>query len=187
MTNTWRNRIVGEGEQPAGQFLANPHNWRLHPRHQQDALKGTLDELGWIQRVIVNRRSGHVVDGHARITLALRQGEDTPVPYLEVDLSDEEERLALATLDPISALAATDGAKLDELLQGVNSGDAAVQQMLAELAEDAGIVPLEAKTAEAEQVPEQWMVLVTCDGEQQQTELLEQLAAEGYQCRALVS
>ena len=34
----WRNRIVGHGEEPPEQLLANPANWRLHPTEQQRAL-----------------------------------------------------------------------------------------------------------------------------------------------------
>lgn len=126
----------------AGQFMANPLNWRLHPQFQQDALSGALDELGWIDEVTVNKRTGRVVDGHLRVTLALREGDAEPVPYKEVDLSEEEEALALATRDPIAALAATDSGQLAELMQQVSSGDAALQQLLDELAFDAEMTGL---------------------------------------------
>ena len=36
-------------------------------------------------------------------------------------------------------------------------------------------------------VPEQWLVLVTCRDEKQQVELLERFGREGVECRALVS
>lgn len=138
----WKNRIVGHGTMAAGQFMANPLNWRLHPQFQQDALSGALDELGWIDEVTVNKRTGRVVDGHLRVTLALRQSDAEPVPYKEVDLSEEEEALALATRDPIAALAATDSGQLAELMQQVSSGDAALQQLLDELAFDAEMTGL---------------------------------------------
>lgn len=93
----WRNRITGSGEEAPDQLLANPANWRIHPKAQQDALAGALDQVGWVQQVLVNRRSGFVVDGHARVALALRRGEPT-VPVLYVDLEPEEEALVLATL-----------------------------------------------------------------------------------------
>jgi hypothetical protein len=57
------------------QLLANPANWRIHPQAQQDALAGALDQVGWVQQVLVNQRSGFVVDGHARVALALSRGE----------------------------------------------------------------------------------------------------------------
>ena len=70
----WRNRIIASGEEAPDQLLANPANWRIHPKAQQDALSGALDAVGWVQQVLVNRRSGFVVDGHARVALALSRG-----------------------------------------------------------------------------------------------------------------
>ena len=42
-TTAWRNRIIGSGEEAPDQLLANPANWRIHPKAQQDALAGALD------------------------------------------------------------------------------------------------------------------------------------------------
>lgn len=114
---TWQNRIVGEGVEEAGQLLANPANWRIHPSAQRDALRSVLGEVGWVQRVIVNRVTGHVVDGHLRVEEALARGEAEPVPVVYVELTPDEEAAVLATLDPIAALAATDHAKLSALHQ----------------------------------------------------------------------
>ena len=141
MTSTkWKNRIAGYGEEAPDQLLANPFNFRVHPKRQQDALTGALDEIGWIQDIVVNRVTGHVLDGHLRIALSLRKGEAT-VPVKYIDLTEDEEKLALAIFDPITNMAETDAAILDELLQDVNTGEAALQALLATLAEDAGIVP----------------------------------------------
>lgn len=140
MTGAWRNRIVATGEEAPDQLLANPRNFRTHPGAQQDALVGVLSEVGGVQQVVVNRRSGHLIDGHLRVTLALRRNEPT-IPVVYVDLDEAEEALILATLDPIAALAATDAEKLDALLREVSTGEAAVQAMLDQLAQEAGIVP----------------------------------------------
>jgi len=59
LKKNWRNRIVGTGEEAPDQLLANPGNWRIHPRAQQEALSDALEELGWIQQVVVNPRTGH--------------------------------------------------------------------------------------------------------------------------------
>src|SRR3990170_3494486 len=93
----WRSRIVGSGEEAPDQLLANPANWRIHPKAQQEALAGVLGQVGWVQQVLVNRRTGHVVDGHLRVALALRQEAPT-VPVLYVELSEAEEKLVLAAL-----------------------------------------------------------------------------------------
>jgi hypothetical protein len=111
----WQSRIVGHGEEAPDQLLANPKNWRIHPKSQQSAMEAVLDKVGWVQDVIVNRQTGNMIDGHMRVSLADRRNEKT-VPVVYVDLSPEEEDLVLATLDPLGDLAATDRAQLSELL-----------------------------------------------------------------------
>jgi hypothetical protein len=114
-----RSRIVGHGEESPDQLLANPLNWRIHPKHQQDAMSGVLQEIGWVQSVIVNRTTGNLVDGHMRVSLALRE-ELASIPVVYVELSPDEEATVLATLDPLGAAAVTDKEKLAELLQDVS-------------------------------------------------------------------
>lgn len=64
---SWQNRIVGAGTEKASALVANPHNWRLHPKKQQETLATVLAEVGWVQDVIVNRTTGRLVDGHLRV------------------------------------------------------------------------------------------------------------------------
>src|ERR1035437_4286085 len=132
-TVPWRSRIVGSGEEAPDQLVVNPLNWRTHPGPQRDALRGSLTEVGWVQQILVNRQSGHVVDGHARVEEALTRGEPT-VPGLYVDLDPEEEALVLATLDPIGAMATADTEKLEALLAGISVDDAGLLALLADLA-----------------------------------------------------
>jgi hypothetical protein len=56
-----------------------------------------------------------------------------------VDLSEDEERLVLATLDPLAAMATADQTKLEELLRDLTPSDDALRAMIAELAEEHGI------------------------------------------------
>lgn len=133
----FRNRIIGYATKPADQFTANPLNYRKHPQRQRDAVNASLRELGWISTVIENVTTGNVIDGHERIWNALQRNED--VPYLQVELSEAEERLALAVFDPITNMAETDAQILDDLLREVNTGEAALQQLLAEMADTAGL------------------------------------------------
>lgn len=136
----WKNRIVGYSDEPPDQLLASPWNWRVHPKNQQDALQGALSEIGMIQNVICNRTTGHVVDGHLRISLALRT-EQPFVPVTWVELSEEEERMALLTIDPLSAMAVADTTLLDQLLREVQTADEDLMTMLAELAASTGLYP----------------------------------------------
>ncbi len=138
MTTAWRNRIVGSGEEPPEQLLANPANWRTHPREQQAALAGALAEVGWVGQVLVNRTTGHVVDGHLRVELAISRGEPR-VPVLYVELTEAEEHLVLATLDPLAAMATAEKDALAALLADLETGDAALARMLADLADSHAI------------------------------------------------
>jgi DNA modification methylase len=120
----WLNRIVSHGEEPPEQLPANPLNWRLHGASQQKALSQVLGEVGLVQSVIVNRTTGRLIDGHLRVELAKAAGQPT-VPVVYVELTDEEERVVLASLDPIAAMADADRGKLAELLGGIENPELA--------------------------------------------------------------
>lgn len=135
----WRNRIVRHDLVDPRSLKPHSLNWRKHPVFQQDALRGVLREVGLVQDVIVTE-NGTILDGHLRVELAL-QDEQGEIPVKYVDLTEDEERMVLVTLDPMAALAETDAPKLRELLESVNSGEAAVQQMLSNLAETTNLIP----------------------------------------------
>lgn len=138
--NAWENRIVGWDVVEPDQLLANPKNFRRHPNAQREALRGSLNELGIIAPVIVNRLTGFVLDGHARVEEYITAGvKEVPVGYVEIP--PEKEALALLSLDPIAAMAEADTEALDSLLREVSTSEAGLQAMLAGLAEDAGLVP----------------------------------------------
>jgi DNA modification methylase len=103
----WRSRIVGYGEESPEQLLANPFNFRAHTALQEKALSGVLREVGIVQNVLVNRTTGHMMDGHLRAAMAISD-EQPKVPITYVELTEEEEKLVLATFDPIGAMAGKD-------------------------------------------------------------------------------
>jgi hypothetical protein len=125
----WQNRIVGTGEEAPDQLVANPRNFRIHSHLQEGTIKGVLKEVGWVDHVIVNQRTGFLVDGHARVLVALDENEPT-VPVSYVDLTDEEEALILATFDPLGAMAGIDADKHVELLEEVDTDDLYVLELL---------------------------------------------------------
>lgn len=128
----WRNRIVGSGELLVQDALFNPDNWRIHPRQQQEAVEEVLDKVGWVQQVVVNKRTNRLVDGHLRVTLADRRGEAV-VPCIFVDLTEEEEKLVLASLDSTTSLAVPDSDKLNELIESIGVQEGALGELFASL------------------------------------------------------
>lgn len=129
----WRSRIKRTGTIDPAELVTNPANWRQHPLHQRDALRELLGSVGWVQGVVVNERSGRMVDGHLRAELAV-EDQAAEIPVVWVDLSDDEERLVLAALDPIGDLAVADSEALAALLAQIESPSEALQGLFDDLA-----------------------------------------------------
>ena len=142
LSSRWRDRVVGTGMADPKQLKRHPLNWRLHSDFQADALKGLLNQVGWIhQAAVVNKRTGRIVDGHLRVELAVKNAEpEIPVTY--VDLSEEEEALALAALDSITALANPDDAKLREVLSQAQATDPLLAGFLETLDQEQALTSL---------------------------------------------
>lgn len=135
----WQSRIIGLEYIPANQLLAHPNNARRHPGRQRDALRGSLDTLGWYDAVIYNRKTGYLIDGHARVEEQLTKDDSAAIPALVVELDEHEEAQALASHDFIAYMAEYDRDALDTLLRDVQSDDARVQALMGELAEGNGL------------------------------------------------
>jgi hypothetical protein len=118
----WRNRVVDAGEADPNSLVANPRNWRKHTDQQSKRLEAVLEQIGWVSEVIVNKTTGHLVDGHLRVGLAVARGEGS-VPVTYVDLTVDEEAVVLASLDPLSALAIRDDAAVYGLLADIEAAD----------------------------------------------------------------
>ena len=132
--------------------MPNPRNWRSHPAEQQRALAGALGEVGWVAELLVNRTTGHVVDGHLRIELALARHETT-VPVTYVELSEDEERLVLASLDPLAAMATAEQEQLAALLAGLDPADEALRALLDDLAREYRLDDLRKGLVDPDDVP----------------------------------
>ncbi|OGT57682.1 MAG: hypothetical protein A3E01_02790 [Gammaproteobacteria bacterium RIFCSPHIGHO2_12_FULL_63_22] len=140
-----RDRIVDFRRVKAGMLIPNEKNWRKHGEKQRAAMAGILREVGYVDALMVRETdAGYVLlDGHLRAETT----PDQEVPVLVVDLTQAEADLVLATFDPIAALAETGAAELDALIREIDTGDEALAELVAGMAEDAGIVPPDAKYA----------------------------------------
>jgi DNA modification methylase len=132
-----RDRIKELRRVKASEILPNPANWRTHPKAQQDAMRGILAEVGIADALLVRETPAglQLIDGHLRADVA----PDSEWPVLVLDVDDKEAAKLLATVDPLAAMAETDPEKLAELLRQIDTDSEALQQMLAELADEAGL------------------------------------------------
>jgi len=126
------------------QLLANPFNFRIHPAYQQEALADILGEVGWVTTIIVNRTTGHVLDGHLRVSEAIKHGEaEIPVTYVE--LTEQEELEILATFDPIKELAGKTKKRAQALAERVRANTDALRQLVESLKPPLDVTKREAK------------------------------------------
>ena len=134
MTNL-RDRVVELRKVPANTIRPNPWNWRLHPQAQRDALTEIVEEIGFAGALIARETPDglELVDGHLRQDMS----KDELVPVLIVDMTEEEVRRLLATLDPIGAMAQTDVIALTALLDTLDVSGEATIEMLDDLVKDA--------------------------------------------------
>lgn len=133
-----RNRIMEQRLVHPDEVAFNPRNWRVHPQHQRDALRGVLAEVGIVAPVIAyhSERAGGrlmLVDGHERMTVGV------PFPCVILDVDDAEADKLLATFDPITSLATANAKALEELVGSFELDSQAIAEMLESLIKDAEV------------------------------------------------
>ena len=127
-----RDRIKELRRVKASQLRPHPQNWRTHPKTQQDALRGVLAEVGYVDALLARELPDgtlELIDGHLRAETT----PDVEVPVLIVDLDDAEAAKLLALHDPLAGLAETDNDVLGELLQQIETDNETVQTLLDEM------------------------------------------------------
>jgi hypothetical protein len=180
-----RDRIKELRRVRAAELRPNPRNWRVHPAHQQDALRGVLAEIGYADALLARELPDGtllLVDGHLR-------AETTPeciVPVLVLDVNEQEADKILLTHDPLAGMATVSDERLRALLASVQTESEAVRGLLGRLAKEAGanVVP-DVVEQPAVQIPESYQVVVECRDEEDQRMVFERMRAEGYRCRVL--
>jgi ParB-like chromosome segregation protein Spo0J len=180
-----RDRIKQFRRVPARALKPNPRNWRTHPQHQRDALRGVLAEIGYADALLVRELPGgelELLDGHLRAETT----PDADVPVLILDLDDREAAMLLAVLDPLAGQAETNRQALADLLDDVQTDNAALRALLDETLAAAGNTPeIEPGEPHEVDIPSVFQVVVECRDEADQRAVYERLKAEGLRCRLL--
>jgi hypothetical protein len=181
-----RTRIKSHRRVRAGDLVPHEFNFRTHPGHQHAALKALYREVGFARSLLAYELPDgrlKLIDGHLRRDI----DPDMEVEVEILDVTEEEARTLLLSIDPLAALAETQEQlrkRLGELVPGVPEDLRLAWEATALAAIDSP--PADARRAKTS-IPEQFAILVTCRDEPQQVELLARLHAEGLDCRALLS
>lgn len=57
----WVNKIVSHGEEDPGVIMAHPLNPRVHSSRQRKKIIEHINDVGFIQTVIINKRTGKLL------------------------------------------------------------------------------------------------------------------------------
>jgi hypothetical protein len=182
---TIRNRIKDHRRIRAGDLVPHELNWRTHPKRQQETLAALYAEVGFARSLLAYELPDgrlKLIDGHLRRDL----DPDMLVDVEVLDVSDEEARKLLLSIDSLAGLAETDAAVTAQLAAQCRADAPVLNDLWQALARNEAAVRSTLHKAVAAPA-DQFLILVECADEQDQVRLLQRFFAEGIPCRALVS
>jgi hypothetical protein len=186
MTETIRNRIKSHRRVRAGDLVPHEWNFRLHPDTQKAALQALYREVGFARSLLAYELPDgrlKLIDGHLRREL----DPDMVVDVEILDVTEEEARALLLSIDPLVELGQMQEQLYDRLRQHTPARDPGLADMWEEAARRCAESPTHERRSIPQEIPEHFMVLVTCSNEQHQRELLARFHAEGLDCKCLMS
>src|SRR5688500_13095135 len=101
-----RNRIKGHRRVRAADLIPHEWNFRTHPDVQREALSALYNTVGFARSLLAYELPDgrlKLLDGHLRRDLTPEMEVDVEV----LDLTEEEARVLLLSLDPLASLAET--------------------------------------------------------------------------------
>jgi hypothetical protein len=188
-----KNRIKAHRTVRVGDLVPHELNPRVHSQEQREALQALLGELGFARSLLAYELPDgrlKLIDGH------LRQGTldpDEQVTVEVLDVSDDEARKLLLSIDPLAQLASYDDELLDQLRTTVQTDSQTLSALWSSLhqADSETVENLQRQTRQKRHpeqiVPQQWSVVVKCTSEQDQLATWKKLKALGLDCRMLQS
>src|SRR5207302_10763556 len=104
MSESIRNRIKGRRRVRAGDLVPHELNYRLHGTVQRDALQALYRDVGFARSLLAYELPDgrlKLIDGHLRRDL----DPDMEVEVEVLDVSEDEARALLLSIDPLAELA----------------------------------------------------------------------------------
>ena len=175
--------------------LINPAPWNPRkdlkpsdPEYQN--LKRSLAEFSCVEPLVWNERSGNLVGGHQRLKVMVKEFGAKTIQVSVVNLDDDAEKRLNLALNKVGG--DWDQGRLAELLTDLRSAeadlsatgfdDAEIERLIA-----AGDAAGQGQGSEPQLGAFEYRIIVTCESEEQQHELLERFDKEGLKCQPLIS
>lgn len=209
MTTAYRDRILCHRRCTLGEVRPHPLNWRTHPDGQRAAVTALVEEVGisrsvlgflpdadkpssWSEWTHEARRDYAITCLPAKLMLIDGHGRrdwfaDTVLTVEVLDVTDDEARKLLLSMDPTAGLAGTDEEALRQLRKVTEADAEVLNQMWKEL--DRSDEPLTRETEASpvtEDTAETFLIVVTCRSEKHQGELLAKFQKQGLKCKPVL-
>jgi len=181
-----RNRIKAHRKVRAGDLLTHEWNFRAHPAGQKAALAGIYQEVGFARSLLAYELPDgrlKLIDGHLRREI----DPDMEVDVEVLDVTDDEARKLLLTIDPLASLAEQQEQLRERLLEITPVESAELKSTLQASLDDVLKTPHNEPPAGFQTIQEQFLILVTCHDEKEQVDLLRRFKDEGWECKALLA
>ena len=175
------------------EITEHPRNPNVHSEEQIEILMRLLKKHGWRLPLTVSKRSGYLIRGHGRLEAAKRLGEKT-VPIDRQNYANDEDEFADLMADNFADdLSAMDYSKVSELvidlkatgydLAAIGLYDDKLNKLLGIGGDSTDEMGLAGD--DSDKLEQSFAVLIECDNEENQIEILTECEAKGWRCRAL--
>lgn len=141
-------RVLGVRVVKGSELKSHDLAWREHPIAQLEETKTFLGEVGWIDGPKYNVRTGRILDGTLRASIA----DDDLLPVIDIDVDPDKEALVLAKYDPIGAMVQANPNKLAALREQLRLSSDPLNALLEKLQQE-GAAILQALTHPAAETP----------------------------------
>ncbi len=156
-----------------------PYNPRVDlkptdPEYQH--IKNSLDDFGYLDPIVWNKRTGNIVSGHQRYKILKEQGA-TELLCVVVDFDEEKEKACNLAMN--KAVGLWDDKKLEELLSEMQG----TEWDLSDFGFDSLNEALKEEKDLSDTYKEHFQVIIDCSDEGMMEQVYNQLTDEGYICR----
>jgi hypothetical protein len=181
-----RNRIKSHRRVRAGDLIPHEFNFRCHPDNQRHALGALYEQVGFARSLLAYELPDgrlKLIDGHLRRDF----DPDMEVDVEILDVTDEEARALLLSIDPLAELAVSQEQLQTRLMELTPTVSPELRRLWESAATTALGDPLERHGKRGDFLAHEFYVLIRCRDERHQVELLERFQAEGLDCEAKLS
>jgi hypothetical protein len=186
MQSAFRNRIKGHRKVRAGDLVPHEWNYRTHPEDQKAVLAGIYREVGFARSLLAYELPDgrlKLIDGHLRRDM----DPDMEVDVEILDVTDEEARKLLLTIDPLASLAEQQEQLQRRLLETTPAKSPELDLAWQNAVNKLLATPHDRPPKTYKAIQDQFMILVTCRDEKEQVDYLRRFQADGIQCKALLA